>query len=160
MKIMKIKIILLLATVMMSYNSYSQYTGATPWSNCFGENASCNNYGCSAIKVNTSSSSPVVAIVKKYGKVIKHAYISAGSRYTFEVKDGTYQIFFYYGTSWNKYKRMSSDECSSIYGGWEDNENVTKDSPITLSNQIMTYTLTSVVGGNFNTKGSSLKEAL
>tara|TARA_A100001234_G_scaffold221508_1_gene237989 strand:- start:1073 stop:1507 length:435 start_codon:yes stop_codon:yes gene_type:complete len=144
----------------MSYNSYSQYTGATPWSNCFGKNASCNYDGCSAIEVNTSSSSPVVAIVKKYGRVVKHAYISAGSRYTFEVKDGTYQIFFYYGTSWNEYKRMSSDECSSIYGGWEYNENVTKDNPITLSNQIMTYTLTSTVGGNFNTKGSSLKEAL
>ena len=144
----------------MTFSSYSQYNGATPWSDCFGKNASCNDYGCSEIKVNTSSSSPVVAIVKRYDKVIKHAYISTGSSYTFQVKDGTYQVFFYYGTSWNKYKRMSSDECTSLYGGWDYNEEVTKDNPIRLSNQIMTYTLTSVTNGNFNTKSSSIKEAL
>ena len=144
----------------MTFSSYSQYTGATPWSDCFGSNSSCNENGCSEIKVKTSSSSPVVAIVKRYDKVIKHAYISAGSSYTFQVKDGTYQVFFYYGTSWNKYKRMSSDECTSLYGGWDYNEEVTKDNPIRLSNQIMTYTLTSVTNGNFNTKSSSIKEAL
>jgi len=157
---MKTKIILLTTLVLMTFNSYSQYNGATPWSDCFGKNASCNDYGCSEIKVNTSSSSPVVAIVKRYDKVIKHAYISAGSSYTFQVKDGTYQVFFYYGTSWNKYKRMSSDECTSLYGGWDYNEEVTKDNSIRLSNQIMTYTLTSVINGNFNTKSSSIKEAL
>ena len=60
--------------------SHSQYTGATPWKNCFGINASCKTYpkdgyfvGCSEIKVTTSSSSPVIAIVKRYGKVLKHA---------------------------------------------------------------------------------------
>jgi len=157
---MKTKIILLTTLVLMTFTSYSQYNGATPWSNCFGKNASCDYYGCSAIKVITSSSSPVVAIVKRYGNVIKHAYISAGSSYEFELKDGTYQVFFYYGTSWNKYKRMSSDECTSLYGGWDYNEQVTKDNPIRLSGEIMTYTLTSVINGNFNTKPSNIKEAL
>ena len=80
--------------MILNTNYFSQYTGSTPWENCFGKNASCDYYGCSAIKVRTSSTSPVVAIVKKYGKVIKHAYISAGSSYTFQVKDGTYQVFF------------------------------------------------------------------
>ena len=142
------------------FSSSAQYTGATPWSNCFGENVSCDYYGCSAIQVNTSLSSPVLAIVKRYGKVIKHAYISAGSSYTFEVKDGTYQVFFYYGSNWNRYKKMSSSDCYSLYGGWDTDEYVSKDDPISLSNQMMTYTLTSTVGGNFNTKPSDIGEAL
>ena len=128
--------------------AHSQYTGATPWENCYGKNASCETYpkdgylvGCSEINIKTSSSSSVVAIVKRYGKVVKHAYISAGSSYTFEVKDGTYQVFFYYGTSWNKNKKMQSSECSSLYGGWDYNESVTKDDRITMKGQIMTYTL-------------------
>ena len=158
---MKTKIILLTSLILMTFSSYSQYTGATPWSNCFGENASCDYYGCSSIKVITSSSSPVVAIVKRYGKVVKHAYISAGSSYTFEVKDGTYQVFFYYGTSWNKNKKMQSSECSSLYGGWNLNENFDKDDgTITLKGQIMSYTLSSRVNGNFQTTDSSIEEAL
>ena len=147
--------------------SHSQYTGATPWKNCFGINASCKTYpkdgylvGCSEIKVTTSSSSPVVAIVKRYGKVLKHAYISAGSSYSFEVPDGKYQVFFYYGRKWNSRKKMNSDECSIVYGGFTENESVSKDDPIVLNSQIMTYTLTEVTYGNFSPKSSSLNEAL
>jgi len=161
---MKTKIILLTSLILMTFSSYSQYNGATPWSDCFGSNSGCEYAGCSAIEVITSSSNPVVVIVKKYGKVIKHAYISSGSSYTFEVKDGTYQVFFYYGSSWNSRKKMSSDECSSLYGGWDHNENVTKDDEsITFSPSnrgTLTYTLSSVINGNFNTKPSSIKEAL
>ena len=123
--------------ILSPFFSYSQYTGATPWKNCFGINASCKTYpkdgylvGCSEIKVTTSSSSPVVAIVKRYGKVLKHAYISAGSSYSFEVPDGKYQVFFYYGRKWNSRKKMNSDECSIVYGGFTENESVSKDDPI------------------------------
>lgn len=137
----------------------AQYTGYTPWENCFGKNASCPYVGCSDIKVNTSSSA-VMAIVKRYGKIIKHAYISPNSSYTFELKDGTYQVFFYYGDNWNNQKKMRSDECSSVYGGFTKNESVSKDDPITLIGQIMTYSLTSTKYGNFSPKGSSLDEAL
>lgn len=145
----------------------SQYTGATPWDNCFGINASCKTYpkdgylvGCSKIKVETSNFSPVMAIVKRYGSVLKHAYISAGSSYSFEVPDGTYQVFFYYGKNWDRNKKMNSDECSRAYGGFTKNESVSKDNPITLNSQIMTYTLTQVNYGNFNPKSSNLEEAL
>ena len=92
----------ILIFILISFNSYSQYTGATPWENCYGKNASCEYVGCSDIRVNTSSNSSIVAIVKKYGKVVKHAYISAGSSYTFQVPDGTYQVFFYYGSEWDR----------------------------------------------------------
>ncbi len=142
-----------------SFFSYSQYNGATPWQNCFGINASCDYYGCSEIQVNASSS-PVIVIVKKNNKIIKHAYISGYSNYKFQMLDGTYQVFFYYGKNWSSNKKMDSNECYSMYGGFTRNEYVQKDYPITLNGQIMTYTLTEVVNGNFNPKSSSLSEAL
>ena len=55
---------------------------------------------------------------------------------------------------------MNSDECSRVYGGFTENESVSKDNPITLNGQIMTYTLTRVISGNFSPKSSSLNEAL
>ncbi len=76
-------------------NAYGQYTGATPWSNCLGPTAGCSYVGWSDIKVMTSKTDPVVAIVKQYGEIKKHAYIFANSSYTFELLDGTYQVFFY-----------------------------------------------------------------
>lgn len=157
---MKTKIILLTTLVLMTFTSYSQYNGATPWSNCFGKNASCKSYGCSKIIVKTSNSSPVVAIVKRNNKVIKHAYISAQSSYTFEVTDGTYEVFFYYGTFWNKNKKMPSNECSSLYGGWNYDESVSKDGPFRLKGQFVEYTLSQMVNGNFTPDKSNIKEAL
>ena len=140
--------------------SYSQYTGATPWENCYGKNASCEYVGCSDIRVNTSSNSSIVAIVKKYGKVVKHAYISAGSSYTFQVPDGTYQVFFYYGSEWDRNKSMNSKDCYTLRGGFTSKESVSKTEQITLKGQIMTYTLTYTTSGNFSPKSSSLEEAL
>jgi hypothetical protein len=156
-----------LTFLFVSLFSYSQFTGATPWENCYGKNASCQTYpkdgylvGCSEINIKTSSSSSVVAIVKRYDKVIKHAFISSDSNYAFEVANGTYQVFFYYGKSWDRNKKMNSDQCARIYGGFTKNESVSKDSPITLNNQIMSYTLTQVSYGNFSPKSSDLNEAL
>jgi hypothetical protein len=140
--------------------SYSQYTGATPWENCYGKNASCEYVGCSEIIVNTSSNSSIVAIVKKYGKVVKHAYISAGSSYTFQLPDGTYQVFFYYGSEWDRNKSMNSKDCYTLRGGFKSKESVSKTERITLKGQIMTYTLTYTTSGNFSPKSSSLEEAL
>ena len=150
----------ILIFILISFNSYSQYTGATPWENCYGKNASCEYVGCSDIRVNTSSNSSIVAIVKKYGKVVKHAYISAGSSYTFQLPDGTYQVFFYYGSEWDRNKSMNSKDCYTLRGGFTSKESVSKTEQITLKGQIMTYTLTYTTSGNFSPKSSSLEEAL
>ena len=149
-----------LALILFSLSSYSQYNGATPWENCYGKNASCEYVGCSDIRVNTSSNSSIVAIVKKYGNVVKHAYISAGSSYTFQVPDGTYQVFFYYGSEWDRNKSMNSKDCYTLRGGFTSKESVSKTERITLKGQIMTYTLTYTTSGNFSPKSSSLEEAL
>ena len=145
--------------LLISSNIYSQSNGDTPWSNCFGKNASCDSYGCSEIRVITSANDPVVAIVKKNNKIIKHAYISANSRYSFEVKNGTYQVFFYYGTDWNSRLWMPSDKCGQVVGRWSSNEYVSKDEPITLKNEWMEYRLSLITNGNFTPGKSSLKEA-
>jgi len=154
------KYVILITLFFSSLFAHSQYTGATPWENCYGKNASCEYVGCSDIKVNTSSNSSIVAIVKKYGKVVKHAYISAGSSYTFQVPDGTYQVFFYYGSGWDRNKSMNSKDCYSLKGGFTSKESVSKTERITLKGQIMTYTLTYSTSGNFSPKSSSLEEAL
>tara|TARA_B110000503_G_C7062745_1_gene377397 strand:+ start:211 stop:681 length:471 start_codon:yes stop_codon:yes gene_type:complete len=153
-------LIFILTLALLPVDMNAQYDGATPWEYCFGKNASCGYVGCSDIEVITSSSSPVVAIVKKNGKVIKHAYIEKNSSYTFEIPDGRYQVYFYYGEYWDASKKMQSDECSSLYGGFTKNERVTKDDPIVLKGQIMSYTLRSITGGNFSPKSSDLSEAL
>ena len=153
------KNIFILIFLLTSFTLSSQYTGATPWSNCFGKNAPCKYVGCSDIKVDASED-PVLVIVKKYNKVIKHAYVAGNRSYTFELPDGTYQVFFYYGNNWNSRKKMKSDECSYAFGGWEKNEYVSKDNPISLRGQVMTYTLTKVTYGNFTPKSSNLDEAL
>ena len=43
---------------------------------------------------------------------------------------------------------------------FKKDESVSKDNPITLNDQIMSYTLTQVTNGNFSPKTSNLKEAL
>jgi len=154
------KNVILITFFFYSLFGHSQYTGATPWENCYGKNASCEYVGCSDIRVNTSSNSSIVAIVKKYGKVVKHAYISAGSSYTFQVPDGTYQVFFYYGSEWDRNKSMNSKDCYTLRGGFKSKESVSKTELITLKGQIMTYTLTYSTSGNFSPKSSSLEEAL
>ena len=158
---------LLFLALIAFFTANAQYTGATPWENCYGKNASCQTYvqngyyvGCSTIEVNTSSSSAVIVIVKRFGRVIKHAYISANSSHDIEVKDGTYQVFFYYGKDWDKLKNLNSNQCNSVTGGFKSDEYVGKDDPISLEGQIMKYTLTQVTYGNFSQKSSSLEEAL
>ena len=153
------KKIFLIVLLFFSNSILSQYTGSTPWDNCFGKNASCKYVGCSDIKVNASSD-PVMVIVKKNDRVIKHAYISSFGTYTFELNDGTYQVFFYYGDNWSSNKKMNSNECNYLYGGWTENEYVSKDNPIYLKGQDVTYTLTKVTSVNFTPKSSNLSEAL
>lgn len=154
------RLLLFFLVYFLLFTANAQYNGATPWENCYGKNASCKYVGCSDIKVITSSESSIVAIVKKDGKVIKHAFISAGNSYTFQMPDGTYQVFFYYGSGWNGNKSMRSKDCYTLKGGFNSDESVSKTNLITLKGQIMTYTLTYSKTGNFSPKSSSLEEAL
>lgn len=142
------------------YISNSLQTGATPYRICYGGNRSCSQDGCSEIRIKTPFGSDVIVIIKKADDVVRHAYIRAGDSYTFQLPNGTYQPFFYYGKGWNPDKFMKETSCGSLYGGFVSNEVFSKDYPQLIEGQILTYELTLRTGGNFSTKGSSLNEAL
>lgn len=141
------------------YINNSLHTGATPYAYCFGKNYSCSEYGCSVIKVKTPYNSDVLVTIKKNGKVYRYAYINAGSTYTFEFENGTYQTFFYYGKGWNPNKFMKKTDCGPLKGGFIEGEVFGKDSPQILNNSILTYELILQQSGNFSTKPSNLEEA-
>jgi hypothetical protein len=138
------------------YKNNSLRTGATPYSQYYGKNSTCDDYGCSQIKVRTSNSD-VIVIIKKNGSVVRHAYINSGSSFTFSFPNGTYQIFFYYGKGWNPEKEMKDGE---MKGGFITNESFGKDDPQYLSNNILEYELILQENGNFSAQPSNPDEAL
>ena len=141
------------------YINNSLYTGATPYAYCYGGNKSCSEYGCSEIKVKTPYNSDVMVTIKRGGVVYSHAYIKAGSQYTFELPNGKYQPFFYYGKGWKPNKEMAKTDCGTLKGGFIEDESFGKDDPQTLSNSILTYELILQKGGNFSTRPSNPEEA-
>jgi len=141
------------------YISNSLRTGATPYSYCFGTNKTCNEYGCSQISVKTPLSSDVIVTIKQNGKVVRHAYINGGFSYTFEVPNGTYQPFFYYGKGWNPDKVMKELDCGTLEGGFISAEHFGKDDSQHLSNNILEYELILQEHGNFSTRPSNQNEA-
>lgn len=141
------------------YKDNSLRNGAKPYSYCFESNNRCGGYDCSQIIVKTPYNSDVLVTIKKKDKVYRHAYISAGSSYTFNLSNGTYQPFFYYGKGWNPNKFMKNTSCGELKGGFISNEHFGKDNPQNFYNSILTYTLIKQQGGNFSTKPSNKEEA-
>ena len=90
-----------------SYSENSLARGAKPWANCFGRSNSCNSNGCSEIVVNGPSGSDVVVLLKQNGVTKRHV-IPAGRSYTFNIPNGMWQPFFYYGEGWYPDKEMKS----------------------------------------------------
>lgn len=141
------------------YINNSLPNGSTPFAYCYGVNGGCSSYGCSQIKVKTPYSSDVLVTIKRSGKVVRHAYIVAGSSYTFDVSNGTYQPFFYYGKGWNPDKLMKNTSCGELKGGFVSDEQFGKDTPQSLNNNILEYELILQQHGNFSTKPSNQNEA-
>jgi hypothetical protein len=138
------------------YRNNSLYNGAMPYSYCYGS----RNSGRSGVKVNAGSGDVLVMIKDYSDKVIRHAYVQAHKSFTLSIPDGSYHVYFYYGTGWNPTKFMKNTTCGKLTGGFHSHEVVNKD-PSTLSvySQIMTYTLTEQINGNFSTSSSSKYEA-
>lgn len=139
------------------YLNYSLSNGSQPYASTYGYNSSCDTWGCSQIKVSAPSSSDVLVLIKRNnsrGRVARHAYIRAGYSYTFEVPNGVYQVFFYYGTGWYPKKLMEG----GIRGGFLKDEVFSKDDPVSVSNNILTYSLQLQRNGNFSTKMSNESE--
>ena len=139
------------------YLENSLTTGTTPYSTAYGKNYRCPYTQCSGIKVTAPRESDILVIIKRNnsgGKVIAHGYIKAGGTYQFDIPDGTYQTFFYYGEGWNPNKEMKG----GIKGGFVKYELFSKDNPQEISSSILTYVLQLQKNGNFQTSGSSPDE--
>ena len=145
------------------YSDNSLYTGATPYSYCYGGNPYCSppsGYAeCSFINVRASSNSDVIVIIKKNNRVYSHAYIKAGGYYKFKLGNGSFQSFFYYGKGWNPNKYIKNANCGKIIGGFVNNESLDKSEVEYLYNSSMSYTLYSVENGNFRPISSNKNEA-
>lgn len=142
------------------YIDKSLATGSVPYAHCFGRNSSCSDRGCSQIRVKTPSNSDVLVTVKRGEQVVRHAFIKKGDSYTFEVPNGVYQPFFYYGKGWNAEKVMKETDCGILKGGFIASESFGKDDPQTLSNNVLEYELILQERGNFSTIPSNANEAL
>ncbi len=141
------------------YIKQSLSTGSTPYTYCFGGNDYCNSNGCSELSVKTPMNSDVVVTLKKGDEVVRHVYIRAGNSYSFEIPNGTYQPFFYYGKGWNPNKVMKETDCGVLKGGFVSEEHFGKDSPQVLNNSILEYELILQQSGNFSTQASNPEEA-
>lgn len=140
------------------YLDNSLNTGAAPYSQYYGKNYRCPYDQCSGIRVTAPQESDIVVIIKQNnqnGKVVAHGYIRSGATYQFDIPDGTYQTFFYYGEGWNPNKIMKG----GVKGGFVKDEIFSKDNPQEIYSGILTYVLQLQRDGNFQTKGSSLNEA-
>lgn len=140
-----------------TYLNNSLETGATPYRKFYGRNYKCSRSVCSAIKVTAPHESDIVVIIKRNnadGKVISHGYINAGETLRFDIPDGTYQTFFYYGQGWNPNKQMEGD----VKGGFVKHELFSKDEPKAIYNGVLTYVLQLTHDGNFQTESSNQSE--
>lgn len=142
------------------YANNSLSTGNKPWAYCYGSHNHCGGYGCSEIQVRSGGSDVVVTIKDRSGEVVRHAYIKRNSSYTFNLPNGSYQPFFYYGKGWNPNKELKYVACGMLKGGFISGEHVGKDDVQYLNNNILTYTLVETTHGNFNTRPSNTNEAL
>ena len=139
------------------YLEESLSTGATPYSQYYGKNYKCPYNQCSSIRVTAPQESDIVVIIKQNnqnGKVVAHGYIRSGATYQFDIPDGTFQTFFYYGEGWNPNKEMKD----GIHGGFVKDEIFSKDNPQEIYSGVMTYVLQLQRNGNFSTRESNKNE--
>lgn len=153
----KEEIIRLIAQYKLEHKYDGNYlsSGSQPYAKVYGNNG---HYGQCAITVGAYGNTDVVVVVKhnnKNGKVAGHAYIHQGGSYSISLTPGTYQTFFYYGSSWNPHKKLDN----GLVGGFMYDEEYGKDNPVYLgardfgyyvSYDDLSYSLREVVGGNFS----------
>ena len=139
------------------YLNNSLSTGDMPYSRFYGKNYQCPYVQCSGINVTAPQGSDIIVIIKRDnqdGKVVAHGYICSGESYKFDLPDGTYQTFFYYGRGWNPNKVMKG----GIKGGFIEDEIFSKDNPQKIYSGVLSYILQLQRNGNFQTKGSNENE--
>lgn len=142
------------------WGSNNLWTGATPYSNCYGSNNSCTGLNCTVIEVTAGGQDVVVTIKNRSDRVVRHGYIRSGSTYSFDLPTGSYQTHFYSGRGWNPNMTHSEASCQNLRGGFV-NGSFSKDPDVEYlgSGRGLTYELRTRTGGNFSTRTSNSSEA-
>lgn len=140
------------------FNIEKYSTGEKPFADCFETMTQCYD-NCSQITVIAPFNSDVVVTIKQEYQVIDHGYISESESFTFELENGTYQTFFYFGSGgWDVDKILTTTSCGELYGGFVTDEVFSKAQEENLNSTVLTYTLQLTKNGNFSTTPSSVKE--
>lgn len=135
--------------------------GAHPFTRCWGRNRGCDDYSCSEIKIIADRNYDVLVTIKEndsFGDIVRHFYVQAGNSKTVEMSNGRYQPFFTYGKGWDDVATNPIKGCT-VKGWFVEQLSPSKDDPVSLYSQSLTYTLQVQVGGNFQTLPSSNAEA-
>lgn len=143
---------------MEQYKNNSLATGSMPYYRCYGSYNSCDGWSCSQIIIENGGSDVVVLVKDANEAVVRHAYINEGHRFTFNIQNGSYIVYFYSGQGWNPNKVIPSTNCRLV-GGFISNENISKGTYENLQGQQLTYVLKLRENGNFAPRSSSLDEA-
>lgn len=133
------------------YYNNSLRTGSSPY---LSNGVSAADESQISVYTSANSNCDVIVIIKRGGVIDRNAYIKAGDSYTFNIPNGTYQVFFYGGKGWNPNKVMPN----GLKGGFVANESYSKDSPVNIEYQGLTYELILQPNGNFTTQQSNANE--
>ena len=127
--------------------------GAQPYRSLYGKN---KQSGTSEIVVTAPTDRDALVMVKNGSdRVIRHAYIRSGMRYTFHISAGYYQVYFICGKDWCPEKEAPNGQM-----GYFLHSSVSKDSQTYIDDyQSLTYTLQSMANGNFMPQDASSYEA-
>ncbi len=127
-------------------------TGAKPYKSVYGKGRTGINY----LEFNTSGEYDYVVIAKRHedDKVVNHIYIRGGENATMNLPNGTYDIYFYSGRSWDPTKDMGK-----VKGGFTENDHIEKDVAVSLNNEYGQYTLYPVSNGNLTLMNADENEA-
>lgn len=135
------------------YTGNQLANGAQPYSALYGRN---KQSGTSEIIVTAPTNEDALVMVKNSGgKVLRHAYIRTGRSYTFHISAGYYQVYFICGEDWCPEKEAPNGQM-----GFFLSSSTSKDDVQYIDNyQSLTYTLQSMVNGNFIPQNTSSNEA-
>lgn len=135
------------------YRGNQLATGAQPYRSLYGKN---KQSGTSEIIVTAPVDRDALVMVKNADKrVIRHAYIRRGMKYTFHISAGYYQVYFICGSDWCPEKEAPNGK-----NGYFLYASVSKDSQTYIDDyQTLTYTLQSMENGNFIPQSASSIEA-
>lgn len=127
--------------------------GAQPYRSLYGKN---KQSGTSEIIVTAPTDRDALVMVKNGSdRVIRHAYIKSGMRYTFHISAGYHQVYFICGKDWCPEKEAPNGQM-----GYFLHSSVSKDSQTYIDDyQSLTYTLQSMANGNFMPQNASSYEA-